>query len=106
VAGGFLVQTTLYQDVTGDGVPEWTCSSVGARSFSQRFGYWESRIRITDFNWTDNAWWSSDIGTGHLSGMDGFEIDAPEAWSPNRYTASIYDHAVQDGSAPSSIHFE
>jgi autotransporter-associated beta strand protein len=105
VAGGFLIQTTLYQDVTGDGVPEWTCSSVGARSFSQRFGYWESRIRITDFNWTDNAWWSSDIGTGHLSGMDGFEIDAPEAWSPNRYTASIYDHAVQGGSAPSSIHF-
>lgn len=106
VAGGFLIQTTLYQDVTGDGVPEWTCSSVGARSFSQRFGYWESRIRITDYNWTDNAWWSTDIGTGHLSGMDGFEIDAPEAWSPNRYTASIYDHAVQDGSAPSSIHFE
>lgn len=105
VAGGFLIQTTLYQDVTGDGVPEWTCSSVAARSFSQRFGYWESRLRITDFNWTDNAWWSSDIGTGRLSGMDGFEIDAPEAWSPNRYTASVYDHAVQDGSTPSSIHF-
>lgn len=105
VAGGYLVQTTLYQDVTGDGEPEWTCSSVAARSFSQRFGYWESRIRITDFDWTDNAWWSSDIGTGHLSGMDGFEIDAPEAWSPNRYTASIYDHAVQDGSTPSSVHY-
>ena len=105
VSGGYLVQTTLYQDVTGDGVPEWTCSSVSARSFSQRFGYWESRIRITDFDYTDNAWWSSDIGTGHLSGMDGFEIDAPEAWSPNKYTASIYDHAVQDGSTPTSIHF-
>ena len=105
VSGGFLVQTTIYQDVTGDGVPEWTCSSVASRSFSQRFGYWESRIRITDFDYTDNAWWSSDIGTGHLSGMDGFEIDAPEAWSPNKYTASIYDHAVQDGSTPSSIHF-
>jgi autotransporter-associated beta strand protein len=105
VSGGYLVQTTLYQDVTGDGVPEWTCSSVAARSFSQRFGYWESRIRITDFDYTDNAWWSSDIGTGHLSGMDGFEIDAPEAWSPNKYTASIYDHGVQDGSTPTSIHF-
>lgn len=91
-SGGYLRQTTLYQDVTGDGVPEWTCSSVSASRFRQRFGYWECRMKITQFSYTDANFWSTDPSGVHLNGMDGFEIDGPEAWGPSRYTASIYDH--------------
>lgn len=100
-SGGNLVQTTIYQDVTGDGVGDWTCSSLGAKTFSQRFGYWEVRMKINEYAYTDSNFWSSEISGVHMNKMDGFEIDAPEAWGTRknntqttsaRYTSNIYDH--------------
>lgn len=100
-AGGYLVQTTIYQDVTGDGVGDWTCSHLVGKHV-QRFGYWEARMKITKYAYTDANFWSSTTGGMHMSGLDGFEIDAPEAWgswknntqrTDSRYTSNIYDHS-------------
>jgi autotransporter-associated beta strand protein len=98
--GGYLVQTTIFQDVTGDGVGDWTCSHLVGK-YAQRFGYWEARMKINKYAYTDSNWWSSESGGLHWNQLDGFEIDAPEAWgtwknntqrTSARYTSTIYDH--------------
>jgi autotransporter-associated beta strand protein len=99
-SGGYLFQTTIYQDVTGDGLGDWTCSHLVGK-YAQRFGYWEVRMKINKYAYTDSNFWSSEPSGTHMSGLDGFEIDAPEAWgswrnntqrTSSRYTSNVYDH--------------
>ncbi len=100
VDGGMLRQTTIYQDINADSIPEWTCSIVTGRH-AQRFGYWEARMQIARWRYTNSNFWSSSISGVSLDGVDSFEIDAPEAWgtwatastrTTGLYTASIIDH--------------
>lgn len=93
VENGHLLLKTLKQDVTDDGVPDWTSGAVRADYLSkQRFGYFESRFKVTAAPKQNNAFWLGVGAPVHNHGTESWEFDICENGYPTRQTSNWYNH--------------
>ena len=93
VGNGHLLLKTLNEDVTGDGTADWTSAIIIAKPmFNQRFGYYESRFKVTAAPSQNNAFWLLSRAPVHDHGTESWEIDFQENGYPTRQNSNWYNH--------------
>lgn len=67
---------------------EWTTGTMWTKTFRQKYGYFEARMRITKAAAINNAFW---LVTSRKGDKPGFEIDITEAHHPREYTCNLHN---------------
>jgi hypothetical protein len=99
VSTGVLRLTTLKRDVNSDGQLDWSSGSISTRNvFEQRFGYFETRFKITSRPTQNNAFWIAVAGKGHNHATESWEIDIQQNTWPDHESSGWGHHVTGMGS--------
>ena len=99
ISNGVLRLVTLKRDVNGDGQLDWSSGSISTRNvFEQRFGYFETRFKITSRPTQNNAFWIAVAGKGHNHATESWEIDIQQNTWPDNESSGWGHHVTGEGS--------
>jgi hypothetical protein len=99
VSNGVLRLVTLKRDVNSDGQLDWSSGSISTRNaFEQRFGYFETRFKITSRPTQNNAFWIAVAGKAHNHATESWEIDIQQNTWPDHESSGWGHHVTGAGS--------
>ncbi|MEM9082740.1 MAG: family 16 glycosylhydrolase [Planctomycetota bacterium] len=75
----FLTKSETFQHPERDQTYDWTSGYMQTKVFQQRYGYWDSSMRIAASTGLNNAFWATTNGTPPATS---FELDIVEAHYP------------------------